>query len=440
MSALPRFLRLGLLAILACAFALAGEAPDPSARIDQLIADLSADSWQARQRAQEALVQMGHSVRQRLERLVVETQDEEVRTRAEAVLRGLEDGRLSGPTLVTLRLKNATPRQVFAELARQGFADIRPDPPELLDDPRFTPADFDIVSEPFWSAMMKVCRHWSLSSVNSAPGQLTLTDFAAAPAGPASRMIGLAPYEVSGAFLVAPVNITRNHSVDLASRDNVRRYCSIQLMVLPEPKMRILQGSTSAGITEAIDENGRSLMPPALQTEHMQVPYSPFWFTHCQLLPPPDAGKRIATLRGSLRFIVQTRVESGRIDNPLAAKNAEAMVAGRRFVLKELVQTGDKYVVSMTAQRSALNANEFTGASPPIQFRLLDAQGVPLDRIGLPQMRGGTPEQAEIELQFQRPGSAAGPSAGAPARLVWDIPIDSREIEVPFVFKDVPLP
>lgn len=417
----------------------AQDEPVNDPRVDKLIAALASDSWQARQEAQEALVRLGPVARPALERLVVETRNEEVRTRAQAALRGLEDSRLSGPTLVTLRLKSATPRQVFAELARQGYADIRSNPPELLDSRAAAPADFEVVAEPFWSAMFKACRQWKLSVVTSAPGQLTLSDLPAGSARTGERTVGQAPCSLGGAFAVAALHITRNHSVELNSKENIRRSCSLQLMVLPEPKVRILQGSTMALLTEAVDENGKSLLGAAMMIDQMQAPYSPVWYTHCQLQPPAEAGQRIA-LRGSLRFVVQTRVETGRVENPLAAKNVETIVAGRRFVLKEMVRKGEMYTAKISAQRSNANVNEFSGQGAPVQFRLLDAQGTPMSRSGTPRMISGTPELAEIEVQFQQPAAQDGQPTADPACLVWDIPIDSREVEVPFEFKDLPMP
>jgi hypothetical protein len=437
------------LAVAAGAGALEVTAVDGEAGADpvqQLIEELGSDAWRTRQAAQEALVAMGQAIRPRIEQLLAGADDEEVRSRAQAVLRGLDEGRMSGPTLVTIRLASATPRQVFAELARQGYTEIHPNPPDLLDSGDFAPADFDISGELFWSAMLQACRTWDLSAINASPGVLSLTRIAAAPATAittgrsAERIVGLAPCQVNGAFLVSAINISRTHTVDLSSRENIRRYCGIQILVLPEPKVRILQGSSTATITEAVDEHGNNLRPPVLQHDTLQSPYSPFWFAHCQLAPPLESGVRLARLRGFMRFVVQTRVETGQIDNPLAARNAQATVAGRRFILQSLTQKGDAYIARITAQRAGANNNEFSGVNAPIQFQLLDEQGVPLGRQGLPQMRGATPEQVEIEVQFQRMSLADGPSPGEPARLIWDVPVDSREIEVAFEFKDLPLP
>src|SRR5688500_18659810 len=88
-------------------------------RIEQLINELAADTWQSRQTAQDTLVQYGPDIRPRLSALLRETKDEEVRTRVEAALRQIEENRTPGASLITLQMKGASPKEVFAEISRQ---------------------------------------------------------------------------------------------------------------------------------------------------------------------------------------------------------------------------------------------------------------------------------------------------------------------------------
>src|SRR2546426_4606719 len=77
------------------------------ARIEGLIRELSADDWQTRQKAQDALVQYGLDIRPRLSIVLRETKDEEARTRIEAALRQIEENRTTGASLITLHMKAA---------------------------------------------------------------------------------------------------------------------------------------------------------------------------------------------------------------------------------------------------------------------------------------------------------------------------------------------
>src|ERR1051325_6384190 len=95
-------------------------------RIEGFIRQLSADDWQTRQKAQDALVQYGMDIRPRLAAVLHETKDEEARARVEAALRQIEENRTSGASLITLHMKGAKPGEIFAEISRQASAQLRP--------------------------------------------------------------------------------------------------------------------------------------------------------------------------------------------------------------------------------------------------------------------------------------------------------------------------
>jgi hypothetical protein len=45
-----------------------------------------------------------------------------------------------------------------------------------------------------------------------------------------------------------------------------------------------------------------------------------------------------------------------------------------------------------------------------------------------------------MTLHFQRRTWRDGEDLGEPAKLVWDVPVESQTVTVPFEFKDLPLP
>jgi len=83
--------------------------------IEGLIRELSADDWQTRQKAQDALVQYGLDIRPRLSIVLRETHDEEARTRIEAALRQIEENRTTGASLDHASHESRKPSEVFAE-------------------------------------------------------------------------------------------------------------------------------------------------------------------------------------------------------------------------------------------------------------------------------------------------------------------------------------
>jgi len=52
------------------------------------------------------------------------------------------------------------------------------------------------------------------------------------------------------------------------------------------------------------------------------------------------------------------------------------------------------------------------------------------------------PNKAEFTMRltfFERQGFDKGPPTGQPARLVWDVPAKTQDVEVPFEFDDLPM-
>ena len=72
-------------------------------------------------------------------------------------------------------------------------------------------------------------------------------------------------------------------------------------------------------------------------------------------------------------------------------------------------------------------------------MRVLDADGQALERRGFGSRVNG--DEVEMTVRF-------GPSfrardrrrSGDPANLVWQVPTASKDVEVPFEFRDLPMP
>jgi hypothetical protein len=405
-----------------------------SVKVEALIKKLSDEAWQTRQKAQDELVQMGTMVQPRLLELLKQTRDEEVRTRVEAALVTLEENRLTGTSYITIHLKKASPKQVFAELARQANSEMRPNPPNLWDAKSWPAVDIDIERQPFWVAMREICGKIGVSPQNNGMDRnMVIMDRNAA-----GRMWGEAPVVVSGPFLVVATYINRSNYVDLNQPQNIGRQCNVQLMVYAEPKMRVLQGSYNAKIDEAIDDKGNSLVMSRSFVEGMQPASGWVWNMSASLLPNPNTGDKIARLKGSGRFLIQTRSETVEIPDVINAREVSRDIGGRRFKLKEVRKNGDAYVAHLTIFRAGWNPNEWNTGVPHNTFRMVDARGVALMRINSGNNVGG--DQMDITLQFQRQNWNGGENAGEPTKLICEVPVETREIVVPFEFKNLPLP
>src|SRR5687768_9961034 len=97
----------------------AAVSPDAARRVRELVTRLSAEHWKDRDAAERQLVEMGPEIEPLLREIARTTAGPEAASRLKVVLAELEGRRWTGPTLVTLRLKDAPPGRVFEEIFRQ---------------------------------------------------------------------------------------------------------------------------------------------------------------------------------------------------------------------------------------------------------------------------------------------------------------------------------
>jgi hypothetical protein len=407
-------------------------------RIEQLLPQLSAENWRERQQAQDALVQLGQDARPRLLQLLQTTDDEELRSRVEAALRQIEANRATGTSYITMHLKDATPQQVFAELSRQASTELRVSPPTLWESRAWPRIDIDLERQPFWLAMREICTKVGVAPQNNGiEREMVIMDRQGG--GPSW---GTAPVSAHGPFMVMATMVNTYASRDFNQPAVTRRSCNINLLVYAEPKIRVLQGSYGARVDEAVDEHEQSWVMPGQQAEGMQPNMTWVWPLSVSLMPPENAGKKLARLKGSGRFVIQTRSEQAEITNVLdpKTKNVTRVVGGKRFTLKEVRRAGDSYIVTLTLYRAGWNPNEWNYMYPQSIFKLLDGAGKPLPRTSNTGGGGGG-EQVDISIHFQRQNWAPSDNDTAdPVRLVWEVPIETKEVVVPFEFTDLELP
>jgi hypothetical protein len=106
------------------------------------------------------------------------------------------------------------------------------------------------------------------------------------------------------------------------------------------------------------------------------------------------------------------------------------VVAGRRFTLKEVRKQGNQYVAMLTLYRAGWTPNEWNYMMYPQQtFRMVDGRGVPLMRLGNGNSGGGV-DQMDIDIQFQRQNWNGTENAGEPVKLLWEVPVETKEVSV----------
>lgn len=407
--------------------------PNPNAQLDQIIKDLSSDDWKLRQQAADALSEIDESQVPRLRQLAETTKDVDLRNTLLAAIGRLEERTMISPSMVTLHVKDASGVSTLEELGKQLDFGLVADSVDWLNGTKVT-ADID--RQPFWAAMKTLAPQWPVR-INPAPNE-----------GGRLRLLNVgndylsANSTVAGPFLVCPVSLQTSGSVDLLAAPPAFKFRTfmLQIAVLPEPKLRASRVRVSA--TNCLDEKGNKIKTTddnaganvgvgmiGMTSSHTSL-------TMIRLYPEGDIGKRIATMSGMIRFRMPTRFRNVEMNDLQAGKENPIELGGRQFKVTVTQQEKD-YLVKLTMPTNVSTQDEAVLAATR-EMALLDAAGNPLFRRGTTQSMVN--RNWEFNTVFAREGISFGPgvkSTGEAAKLVWSIPIESKNVEQPFELKDL---
>ena len=413
------------------------------AKLEAAIKALNSDAWKERQAAQDALVTFGEAAAPRLQELAAKAEDEEVRTRAGAALRQIEENASVGGSIVTVKVKDAKPQDVFALIAKQARCEFPTYPPTLWQqnvrnfgggNPAAALITMDLERVNFWTAFKEACQKSGVY-----PQQIGNDRRMTLQQGVSSYWNG--PSVVSGPFLIVANRVDHQRSIDFANPGNVQNNFTMALSAFSEPKVKVVQSSYNVAIAECVDDKGNSLAATDRVYDGMSSGQQWMWNLSARLkYPAQNPGTKIAKFRGSVKFMVQTKSETLDVADVLTVKNKTVNVAGRRILIKEVKKNGEQYDVQMTIYRDGMSQQDWNVLQyPGYSVRLLDKEGKSLNSQGWGGGGGGT--EMNYNWNFSRNtwgGDQQKP--GEPHRLVWEIPLETREMNVEFTFKDLPLP
>jgi hypothetical protein len=336
------------------------------------------------------------------------------------------------PGKISIHLTNAHPRDVFLKLANQAGANFRPSPAGLWEGKEWPPVSIDLQDVSFWKALQEISAKTGLYIQR---GAVERSFFVVSEVG-AGKLWTTYPVSENGPFLFALQSLDRLHRSDLITGETTRQV-NVRLIFFTEPKLRVLKVAQQANVSDAVDELGNKLSPaPNPGAQAMGGPWG--WWLTARIALPENVGERIARLRGFAKLTVQTRSEVIEIPDISTAENVERTVAGHKLVVKKVGSRGETYTVTMTITRDPKKPGGWGDINLSSTFRLVDANGVSLSRRNY---GGGANlgDYTELNLMFGR-DDWNGEGAGAPAKLIWEVPTETSEVEAPFEFVDVPLP
>ena len=417
-------------------------APADPAVVQRLITELGADEADTRIAAQDKLTALGSGALSQLKHAVETTGDPEVRSRLQDVIATLKRADRSGPTLVTMRSRGVPPKAALDSLRDETGVDIGVWPPQIWRHGRFKPVTVEGTDLPFWVAVMSICDQAGLQPQPhdyGRGGRIVL--------GQSQPTDTPRPQYYRDGFLFTPTAATRTHAIQYARSDDPTVSSNIQMNILIDPRMTVLQGPTSIVVTEAVDENGLSLVPARQDAQMYAAQRSAtlIWPATVALDWKPGQGKVLKRFKGTGSFMVVEESEKWEIDLT-KFKRAEKTVAGVTFSVDSFGNRDQSYNLKVTLQFPKPANPQQMPQNPLANW---SAVGTTLrfvdDRGNTFASRGGGGGSTAIPGKYSFNYSCVavddnGTPIGAPTKLIWTLPVSIKRLDIPFELTDVPIP
>jgi len=260
-----------------------------------------------------------------------------------------------------------------------------------------------------------------------------------------------APMLVRGPFVLAPRTMARMSRVWLESDEpQTTQSMELSIQLMSDPRVRMFELVRELEVEVAQDEQGRSLMlpppegrrdpPRAQQTSHSD---DWLWSITARLGYPPPDSRRIALLRGTVRAAVVT--QSAAIEVNDFKVPGERRAGDLRVNISQPRETREGFALPVTLFRDGRDDESWRQirdlARDRGALRVTDEAGRPMG-VFLNDLRSGPGDVSlvgEIQLRSETTLGVKR-ERKPPAKLIWDVPVEVRDISIPLEFKDLELP
>jgi hypothetical protein len=393
-----------------------------SPHIDSLLSQLSSPDWRIRERCIRELSGLGEAIGPRIQQFLRSTTNIEARDRAMVILAELEMQRRLGPIRVSLDLHNTTPQEAFAQLSQQGHILIRARRESLWSSRDFSPVTLTLKDVPFWQAMKSICVETGLKPFyegNDGDALVLMPDL---PGDMKSRHVQ------SGAFTIMLSSLGHRRSF-AANADDKTDDVEVLLSFFVDPRWRVTDYPGKTNFSAAIDE---AHPLPAAEPMVMQgfAERSPMWLMRGMLHSVPIGAKQFGKLSGNFSITIVELSEPRQIKDILKATGRSIRNGAQALQLTSIEKEGTNYRLKCVLTRGGLTQQSWRGEMENHGIQLLDSQGRSLRRTELQAQENG--DAVSYELAFMTTNRDQ-----EPATLVWQVPLEPRELVIPFEFKDV---
>ncbi|BCM90944.1 hypothetical protein IAD21_02807 [Abditibacteriota bacterium] len=364
---------------------------------------------------------------------------------------------LGGPTLLTLHFHEADPATVFAEIAKQINQPIR------IDETRVTQwngkrVTIDADHQPFWKVMEQLSHSIGFSWFH----RLAQDGYIVSPSGNASRELRSMGVDV-GMVRVVAMEARREQWIvggfanpEEQGRENGDTL-RLKFAVLPDPKLSII--TDTAKFETLGTSTGTGIPPRPVERENRSGSIGIFapaiWQLESDLRFYPSQTQKKLDFQGQLRFTAITRKTEWSLDNVLQTKEVSRDFPTSQGVVRVTFHglLPDDRNPNLPKGRYTMNWStklvNGTNSRQEQKFllafksymaeksRLTDEKGVSL-AFNVSTMSSG---EEESSLTFGRKRSNDGrDDAGDPVSYAVTVPLEAREVILPFELRDLPIP
>jgi len=363
---------------------------------------------------------------------------------------------IGGITHLTLKMEKATKAEIAAEVGKQTGLDVGTMGGPVAAENDAERYSVEATGQPFWEAI----HQWNRSEK---PLDI-VNDYRTNNRWMLAEWAGQQPTGASaGPFYISPryVTINRTRSLQLdnkAAKPNVNNQLELQGSLKIDPKLGPIVAAVLSEVESAVDDKGRAIAADAnsySQSRRDDLSIS--------LQAPAMDATRLKSLKGRLRVAVVTKQEHWEIDLAAAPKAEKIFKTDKTEVTYrfggmtampdggwsfkmhiERKNIGPRQVFKGKGRWSQNALDNLQDAQRP--FHVVGADNVPLS-VDSGGSSGGTNEHGStLDMTFSI--RAPRPDANGllpenpfvPAKIIVDVPLEYREVQIPFEFKDLPLP
>jgi hypothetical protein len=410
-------------------------APAASAeQVKSLVADLAADDWSRREQAEDALVALGAAAVPAIKHEADIAQDIDLKERLQSALSRIEREQTLAPTMVTIDKEFDHPIEMFKALAAQVNLAVECDSEdtETLAEAE-TPLKLTVKNEPWLVALNRAMVETGVSA-RVEEGRLVLNQ--------QGRVAADRPMHAAGSLLMVAESARRKSSVMLNGVNAGAAQASINLSIYSEPKTRFRGNGPYVLIKKLVDADGNSMVANA--QDRIMFSRAGVGRSVGVVNVAPSKGKRVALLEGELIGEVVSRTTELTIDNLKKLPQSLTGPTGGEVTFDDLepIPNGGWRLQA----KPDLSNGAPTGVAAEIStsvsnqlLRVLDQNQKPMNCTIKPTTdaarRGGLVNGFDVTVTI----TSTDPDA-QPTKLVWVVPVQSREVKIPVTLRDMPLP